>query len=161
MEHLGFCTVEQIEYAAKLNLALSVFLCGPSVLLRYIIHQKYLWTRAHKPLDTPFGGNQCWASLEYSSGARDLSRPPASFCECQDGGHSYSERWQRKGVRTRVLRYNSRRNEGGYHWRGLAASQRWLFGQLKRRQEGWSYRRLRQSIQGNNSEKNKTILFFF
>ena len=91
MEHLGLCTVEQIEYAAKLNLALSFFVAhlyfyGTS------IHQKYLWTRAHKPLDTALGGNQGWPSLEYSPGPRNLSRPPASLCEYQDGGDSHTER---------------------------------------------------------------------
>ena len=160
MERLGFCTVEQIEYAAKLNLALSFF----------VAHLYFYGTSYTKNIFGPERTNR-WTPLSAATKAglrwsihqehATYPGPPASFCECQDGGHSYSEIWQRKGVRTRVLRYNSRGNEGGYHWRGLAASERWLFGQLKRRQEGWSYRRLRQSIQGNNSEKNTIIMLFF
>ena len=85
MEQLGLCTVEQIDYAAKLNLALSYF----------VAHLYFYGTSYTKNIFGPERTNR-WtplsAATEYSPGPRNLSRPPASLCEYQDGGDSHTER---------------------------------------------------------------------
>ena len=114
MEHLGLGTVEQIEYAAKLNLALSFF----------VAHLYFYGTSYTKNIFGPERTNR-WTPLSAATKAglrwsihqdhATFPGPPASLCEYQDGGDSHTERSQREGVRTRILRYNSRGNEGGYH----------------------------------------------
>ena len=114
IEHLGLCTVEQIEQAAKLNLALSFFVAHLYFYGKTYTEHIFGPERTNRwtPLSAATKAGLRWSIHQDHA---NFPGPPASLCEYQDGGDSHTERSQREGVRTRILRYNSRGNEGSNH----------------------------------------------
>ena len=82
--------VEQIEQAAKLNLALSILWPTSTSTEKHTLNT--FLDQSAQTAGHPSRRQPRLAFVEYSPGPRDLSRPPASLCEYQDGGDSHTER---------------------------------------------------------------------